>query len=199
MQEKLQNYTRGNGVLEKFLASKRAQKANQLIPDKLRNGRILDIGCGAYPYFLSHTYFNEKVAIDQQDNLVCPADIQWHVLDLNRQSKLDFEDGYFQVITMLAVVEHLDPGNLALLMKEIHRVLAPGGVFIMTTPAAWSDGILHRMAKIHLVSKDEIDEHKFAYTLPLLGWYMGAAGFHMMNVKFGYFELGLNLWAKAEK
>lgn len=70
---------------------------------------------------------------------------------------------------MLAVVEYLDPGKLSLLVKEIYRVLAPGGVFIMTTPASWIDGLLKSMSRLGLVSKEEIDEHTFAYTLPLLG------------------------------
>ncbi|MBI9051229.1 MAG: class I SAM-dependent methyltransferase [Anaerolineaceae bacterium] len=193
------SYTRGNGLLEKILAELRAQKANQLIPDYLRSGRILDIGCGANPYFLSHTYFSEKFAIDQQENSGCPIDINWHVLDLNNKYQLDFEDSYFSVVTMLAVVEHLDPMILSELVSEIFRILIPGGVFIMTTPAAWSDGILKTMAIMGLVSKEEIDEHQYTYTLPLLGWYMGKAGFDMDKLQFGLFEFGLNLWAKAEK
>jgi hypothetical protein len=57
--------TRGKGFLEPFLARQRAQTANQLIPPQLRQGRILDIGCGTYPYFLAHTEFEKKFAIDQ--------------------------------------------------------------------------------------------------------------------------------------
>lgn len=64
MQKKESDFTRGKGLLESVLAGMRARKANQLIPDELRTGRILDIGCGAYPYFLSHTFFHEKAAID---------------------------------------------------------------------------------------------------------------------------------------
>lgn len=191
--------TRGNGKLERLLAQLRAKKANELIPDELRSGRILDIGCGSNPYFLSHTYFSEKFAIDQLENDHCPVDIDWHVLNLHNNYQLEFDDDYFSAITMLAVVEHLDPVVLSQLVGEIYRVLVHGGVFIMTTPAAWSDGILHTMAKIGLVSKEEIDEHQYAYTLPLLGWYMGKAGFEMDKLEFGYFEFGLNLWAKGIK
>jgi hypothetical protein len=55
------------------------------------------------------------------------------------------------------------------------------------------------MASLNLVSTEEINEHVFAYTLPLLGWYFGRAGFEMTHVRFGYFELGLNLWATAQR
>jgi len=63
--------------------------------------------------------------------------------------------------------------------------LKPGGRLVITTPASWSDGLLHWMARIGLVSEEEINEHVYAYTLPLLGWYFGQAGFGMSKVKFG--------------
>jgi hypothetical protein len=55
------------------------------------------------------------------------------------------------------------------------------------------------MAKLGLVSSEEIEEHVYAYTLPLLGWYFGKAGYEMGQVQFGYFEFMLNMWATAEK
>ena len=189
--------TRGNGILESYLARLRARQANKLIPEYLRNGRILDIGCGSYPYFLAHTYFMEKYAVDQLDKPESVSEISWQTLDLNSEPLMPFEDKYFNAITMLAVAEHLNPSNLVQVFKEVYRMLNPNGIIIITTPAAWSDNLLQLMAKLGLVSKEEIDEHIFVYTLPLLGWYFGKAGFEMTKVKFGYFEFRLNLWAVA--
>ena len=191
--------TRGYGLLEPLLARLRARKANSLIPAELRKGRILDIGCGSYPYFLSHTYFSEKFAVDQLEKPKSISNINWHTLDLNTDPVLPFNDGYFDLVTMLAVTEHLSPNSLVLLFQQIHRVLRPGGRLILTTPAAWSDGLLRFMARWGLVSSAEIDEHVFAYTLPLLGWYFGKAGFEMTKTNFGYFEFNLNLWATADR
>lgn len=194
--------TRGKGLLEPLLADFRAQRANRLIPTHLRIGRILDIGCGTYPYFLAHTSFQEKFAIDQLPLPKHTADelrIESFTLDLEQKPKLPFEDNFFEVVTLLAVVEHLDPALMALLFKEIYRVLQPKGMVILTTPAAWSDGLLKFMARINLVSAEEIHEHAYAYTLPLLGWYFGQAGFEMTKTKFGYFEFLLNMWATAQK
>ena len=70
---------------------------------------------------------------------------------------------------MLAVVEHLNPDSLVKLFKECRRVLELDGMVILTTPAAWSDRLLRFMVRIWLVSKEEIDEHVYACTLPLLG------------------------------
>lgn len=191
--------TRGHGILEPFLARRRAARANRMIPNSLRDGRILDIGCGSFPYFLSHVYFQEKFAIDQLSPASVPADIQFNTLDLNNEPKLAFEDDFFSVITMLAVVEHLNPTSLVSLFKEAYRTLKPGGIIIITTPSAWSDGLLHFMARVRLVSPEEINEHVYAYTLPLLGWYFGKSGFDMTKLRFGYFEMRLNMWAVAKK
>ena len=191
--------TRGKGLLEPFLARQRARQANLLIPPELRAGRILDIGCGSFPYFLSHTFFTEKFAIERNIPGSPPPDIRWCAIDLNNETRLPFEEGFFSVITLLAVVEHLDRTKLTSLFQEAYRVLRPGGRVIITTPAAWSDKLLRGMARVHLVSAEEIEEHAYAYTLPLLGWYFGRAGFAMNKVRFGYFELMLNMWATAER
>lgn len=192
-------FTRGKGLLEPYLAQRRAATANRLIPSGLRTGRILDVGCGSFPYFLSHTSFKEKFAVDQLPPAVEAKEIRWHRLDLNSTPTLPFDSTYFDVVTMLAVAEHLNPASLEQLLKETHRTLKPGGRVIITTPAAWADGLLHWMARLGLVSAEEINEHVFAYTLPLLGWYFGRAGFAMHQVRFGYFEMGLNMWAMAER
>ena len=191
--------TRGSGVLEGQLARLRARQANHLIPSRLRQGRILDVGCGSIPYFLAHTSFQEKFAIDQLTPSIAGSDILWHTLNLNIEPHLPFEDGYFNVVTMLAVVEHLNPQSLITLFTEVHRILKPTGMLIITTPAAWSGGILNAMARLNLVSQEEIREHVYLYSLPLLGWYFGRAGFAMEQVHFGYFEFMLNLWAVAER
>jgi SAM-dependent methyltransferase len=191
--------TRGNGLLEPLLARLRARQANLLIPSVLRQGSILDIGCGSYPYFLSNTYFKEKFALDRFHPKEKIIDINWYTFDLSVSPFLPFEEDFFSVVTLLAVIEHIDPEVLVNLLMDIHRTLRPGGVLILTTPAAWSDSLLHRMSRTKLVSKEEIDEHVYAYTLPLLGWYMGKAGFEMRKVKFGTFEIGLNLWSTAYK
>jgi SAM-dependent methyltransferase len=194
--------TRGRGLLEPMLADLRAQRANKLIPFHLRNGRILDIGCGSFPYFLAHTSFQEKFAIDQiplPPHTAFELKIESYTLDLEVKPRLPFEDNFFEAVTLLAVVEHLDPSLMAILFKEIYRVLKPQGMVILTTPAAWSEGLLKFMARVSLVSAEEIHEHAYAYTLPLLGWYFGQAGFEMTKTHFGYFEFMFNMWATAQK
>ena len=192
--------TRGHGLLEPLLARLRTRQAERRLPSRLRSGRVLDIGCGSSPYFLSHTYFREKYAIDQLPPAAASArGILGHQLDLNAEPKIPFDDGFFAAVTLLAVAEHLDPAALERLLTEAHRVLAPGGRLVLTTPAARADRLLRWLARARLVSPEEIEEHKYAYTPGLLGWYFGRAGFAMEAIAIGHFELGLNLWATADR
>lgn len=190
---------RTRGLLEPLLTRLRARQANSLIPRSLRSGRILDIGCGFSAYFLRNTDFSEKFAIDRLDPPLNNHGIRWHVLDLNSTASLPFGDGELSVVTMLAVAEHLDPSRLCELLGEIHRTLQSGGLCILTTPSPWTDYPLRLMARTNLVNADLFGEHVYAYSLPLLGWHLGRAGFAMDSVRFGYFELTLNQWAIAKR
>ena len=90
-------FTRGRGLLEPFLARQRAHMANRLIPAALRRGRILDIGCGTFPYFLAHTAFADKFAIDQlpmPEEVSSRLRIDSHSLNLNQAPSLPFPDTF---------------------------------------------------------------------------------------------------------
>lgn len=197
---KARSVTRGHGLLEGFLAGKRRRRADALIPDESRAGRLLDIGCGSYPVFLLGTRFNERYGLDR----VAPVDLSDAGMtlvahDVADGSGLPFERGFFDVVTMLAVFEHLEPAVLARLLREIHRVLRPGGAYVMTTPARWTEEILKLMASLRLVSQEEVSEHKATYLSREIGSLLVEAGFDAGRIRQGSFEAGMNLWAVAEK
>lgn len=151
------NVTRGPGLLEEFLAKQRSRMANRLIPSTHRKGRILDIGCGTYPLFLLNTQFSEKYRLDKvvQEDYGTQFQNQKITLinyDIEIEDMLPFESEYFDVVTMLAVFEHIESKRLVELLGEIYRILKPGGMYIMTTPAFWTDSLLRFMAKLRLVS-----------------------------------------------
>jgi SAM-dependent methyltransferase len=191
--------TRGNGLLEPFLARLRARQADRLIPSDLRGGRILDIGCGTRPYFLSQTSFGEKFAIDRHAPPGPQDHIAWHTLDIEEATALPFADQFFSVVTMLAVVEHLDPDKVGRVFREARRTLRPGGVLFLTTPAPWSGPLLRAMARVGFVSREEVDEHRYAGRRVALGMALAESGFDMDHIRSGYFECGLNMWAVARR
>lgn len=202
--------TRGYGLLEKFLAKQRAKQADKLIPQELRSGAILDIGCGTYPFFLVNTPFEKKYGVDriERETQTITADdsnnnnripVTLTDYDVEKAEKLPFENDYFNAVTMLAVFEHIEPVKLPFLLNEIHRVLRPGGVFVLTTPAARTDRLLRFMAKMRLVSPVEIDEHKDAYTPKKIRMIFQKTKFHQENIRIGHFELFMNLYASVTK
>lgn len=192
------NVTRGWGLLEGFLAKKRAKMANKFIKNNQKKERILDIGCGSYPYFLLNTDIKEKYGIDPSLNFLEVKGINMKKLDVTKQ-KLPFKDNFFEVVTMLAVFEHLDYDRLDFVLKEIRRILQKNGLLVVTTPAPWSDKLLHFMALFGLISKEEIHEHKHHYNMNAIEKMLTSADFEKNNVKGGYFELGLNMWFTAKK
>ncbi len=197
--------TRSYGLLEGILAKERCRIANRLIPAEKRSGKLLDIGCGSHPLFLTNTEFNGKFGLDKmvrpEQKVVLKErhDISLVNYDVEQAREIPFESNSFDVVTMLAVFEHIEPELLPELLSEIHRILKPGGMYLLTTPAVWTDGLLRVLAKLRLVSPVEIEEHKDAYTHPRIGDLLARGGFDRGGMSFGYFEVYLNLWATAVK
>ncbi|MBS1238504.1 MAG: type 11 methyltransferase [Deltaproteobacteria bacterium] len=195
--------TRGNGLLEAFLAKKRGQLTDKLIPSSCRTGRILDIGCGSFPLFLTGIEFAGKYALDkkavEESRELDGQGITFLNFDIEMGEKLPFDDEYFDVVTMLAVFEHIEPAKLTVILKEIHRILKKKGLYVLTTPAVWTQSLLKLMASFNLVSSAEIEEHKGAYNHRLIAELLGDAFFPPEKMRFGYFEMFMNNWAVAEK
>jgi len=203
-QLKVEQPTRGHGALEVYLSRRRARMADRLIPTELRTGRLLDIGCGAYPYFLTATRFAEKWGVDQIFDSETKLQLgHEHVnllpFDAQQSSELPFPDDQFSVVTMLAVFEHIATDRLSVLLKEVKRVLKTDGIYIATTPAFWTDSLLKSLAAIRLLSSVEIDEHKGVYRHADIKGALKEAGFNSSSIRQGYFEVFMNTWSVAKK
>ena len=110
-----QSATRGYGLLENMLSKRRARCADALIPDPSRHGRLLDIGCGNTPYFLLNIEFEDKFGIDKWDSKnqksrdeFVDEQLMLFNFDIFSNNHLPFDDDYFDVVTMLAVFEHIE-------------------------------------------------------------------------------------------
>lgn len=181
------------------MAALRARRAERALRG-VRRGRLLDVGCGHYPYFLTRSDFARRHGVDREpgpDWTARPADgITLAVADIERTPDLPFRTGTFDAVTMLAVVEHISERALGPLLADIRRVLAPGGRLVITTPPPWSDPVLRVLARAGLASSTELEEHQVTYTPSRLRGLLEAAGFS--RVRAGVFEAGLNVWASGD-
>jgi 2-polyprenyl-3-methyl-5-hydroxy-6-metoxy-1,4-benzoquinol methylase len=119
-------------------ATARPRVVNDVIP-RVTNGRLLDIGCGNGEYLLrmksigwqcKGVEFNDKAAS------ICRR----HGLDIFQGNLVDanLEDASFDFVTAHHLIEHVpDPHAL---MKEIARILRPGGTLLIRTPDSESLG-----------------------------------------------------------
>ncbi len=189
--------TRGYGIFERFLSLQRVNCAVRLIQQERGNARggcLVDIGCGMHPIYLLVSKYEKKYGLDKAlpEKLSVSRRFTYMPYDIDVQDRLPFEDQYVDVVTLLAVFEHVKHDRLQEFFSDIRRILKSGGVCVVTTPSVWSDGILRIMAKCHLVSPEEIEDHKNNLSTSEIVKIFKQSGFS--RVRRGYFECFFNRW-----
>jgi 2-polyprenyl-3-methyl-5-hydroxy-6-metoxy-1,4-benzoquinol methylase len=125
----------------------------------IRQGaRVLDIGCADGALFRQlHSRIKSGVGTDialQQSvgngrfQLIA-GQLPW---DLAAR-------GDFDVVTMLAVVEHLPVEVIPTLREQCSEALKPGGLLLITVPSVQVDRILHALMRLHLIAGMSLHEH----------------------------------------
>lgn len=110
---------------------------------------------------------------------------------------LPFERESFEIVTMLAVLEHL---NFPIeMLREIERVLVPNGVLLLTVPSRASKPVLEFLAyKLHIIDEREILDHKKYYNKGDLREAISQVkGLKLHTHR--YFQCGMNNFAKIIK
>ena len=129
---------------------------------------LLDIGCGKMPYkkyLLEHSKVNNYVGLDietalEYDTVVKP-DFIWDGISM------PFESNRFDCALGTEVLEHCPEPEVVL--KEVYRVLKPGGIFFFTVPFLWN---LH-----------EIPHDEYRYTPFSLERHLRNSGFKYIELK----------------
>ncbi|GHC60008.1 class I SAM-dependent methyltransferase [Ulvibacter litoralis] len=139
---------------------------NSILPQL--KGELLDIGCGKMPYrkyILENSEVGNYIGLDIESALVydndTKPDFTWNGITM------PFENSSFDCAFGTEVLEHCPEPEIVL--KEVYRVLKPGGVFFFTVPFLWN---------LHEVPHDE-----YRYTPFSLQRHLSNSGFSEINIK----------------
>ena len=140
---------------------------------KVERPRILDVGCGTGANLELLSRFGDAEGVDVSHDALafCRARGLENVRH-GEAERLPYRDGSFDLVTALDVVEHLDDDVAGL--KEMRRVLRPGGRALLFVPAfmfLW--GV-----------QDDVSNHRRRYTLRGLRRTVRAAGFEVERATY---------------
>jgi len=119
------------------LYRKRVEMCLNLLPG---GGRVLEVGFGAGVSFPNlNARYKEVYGIDLKSD--CDAvtscfakrGIQTNLCE-GSVTELPYEDGKFDAVFLVSILEHLLPQDLHKAFQEIRRVLRPGGVIVYGVP-----------------------------------------------------------------
>ncbi|MDQ6998972.1 MAG: class I SAM-dependent methyltransferase [Mariprofundus sp.] len=96
-------------------------------------GNHLDIGSGTGNLIrrMRMQYNLTSSACDYTAEFMALDDVKVDIVDLN-DGVLPYADNSFDLVTFTEVAEHLE--NYRAIVREVHRILKPGGVIVLTTP-----------------------------------------------------------------
>lgn len=159
-------YTGRRKILESFL-----EDICRHITD--RRPHILDVGCGTGANLLMLSKYGDAEGVDvSEDALAFCRERGLKNVKLGAAEKLPYEEGTFDLVTALDVVEHLDDDLGGL--REMRRVLRPGGrvlLFVPTFMFLWG-------------LQDDVSNHRRRYRLPELRRVLEQAGFEIERTTY---------------
>jgi ubiquinone/menaquinone biosynthesis C-methylase UbiE len=129
---------------KKHLISDDHQRVNRVL--SLPFGRrVLDVGCsdGTVSFEIARRYGSEVVGVDIATSAIAeamkkldqPPSLQSVVhFAVGFAEELDFTDESFDTVSACEVLEHIGASQLALALKNLVRMLKPGGNMIVTVP-----------------------------------------------------------------
>jgi SAM-dependent methyltransferase len=138
-----------------------------------RRPRILDVGCGTGANLLMLSKYGDAEGVDvSEDALAFCRERGLDRVKLGAAEALPYDDGTFDLVTALDVVEHLDDDLGGL--REMRRVLRPGGrvlLFVPTFMFLWG-------------LQDDVSNHRRRYRLSELRRLLEDAGFVMERATY---------------
>jgi len=185
-------------ILEPFLRKLRMRRVLPVIRS-FPSCRLLDVGCGWEARLLKSVepYICSGVGIDFKAPELSSAKLS--TISVTLDDKLPFADNSFDVVTLMAVLEHLE--KPLEILREIRRVLkkpeaagnsgGSGGILVGTVPSKAAKPVLEFLSyRLKIVNEAEIRDHKRYFNKRDLLEIFSDAGF--VEVRHRYFQCGMN-------
>ncbi|PLW96612.1 MAG: methyltransferase [Marinilabiliales bacterium] len=114
----------------------------QMLAGKQRQGHILDIGCATGEFLNAFSKRGWKVSGIEPDSDAAEYASKNYGIDVYPESEIEkFKDDTFDIVTMWHVLEHVEDFHKRI--KEIKRVLRPGGILTIAVPNPESADAVH--------------------------------------------------------
>jgi 2-polyprenyl-3-methyl-5-hydroxy-6-metoxy-1,4-benzoquinol methylase len=186
-------------TIDRILQKWRMSKALQHIP---AGSRLLDIGCFDGSFFVyAGNRLNSGLGIDPLliEDTVAEREARTLSIETHRDS-ITLVKGFFpkdipagtekfDVITALAVFEHIPEEMLQDFVAACHSWLNDKGLVILTVPSPFVDKILVVLSKLRLIDGMSLEEH---HELPVEGICNLYTNNAFTLLKHSTFQLGLN-------
>lgn len=154
-------------ILESFL-----KQIVQNPKSKIKNPKILDVGCGTGGNLEMLAKFGSAEGVDVSDDALEFCRRKGLKAHKGLAESLPFADESFDVVTALDVVEHLDDDIAGL--SEMYRVLRTGGKTLIFVPAfMWLWGV-----------QDDVSNHRIRYTKAQITKRLKQAGFEIERATY---------------
>jgi len=140
-----------------------------------RSLEILDVGCGAGNMFHHLGRYGKVVGVENHPSPVAAGQARGYDIRQGDGRDLPFPDNRFDLVSALDVIEHNEED--VTMLREIYRVLKPGGVVLVTVPALqwlWSHN-------------DVLNAHVRRYTTSQIRDRFGQAGFEPLRTTYNNF------------
>lgn len=169
--------------IDRLLQRWRFAKAARFIPN---GARVLDIGSDDGAMF---EYLGERLGRGVGIDPAAPARSNGRWVVIGGRFPEDVPGGRFDVITALAVLEHISDDALASFRDACIERLEPGGRFIATVPSPAVDRILHVLERFKLIHGMALHEHH-GFEATSTPQVFSAPELRLMRAR--RFQLGLN-------
>jgi ubiquinone/menaquinone biosynthesis C-methylase UbiE len=132
------------GESSTFFAQYKAKKLREWCPEKIDQSiKILDFGCGdgVMTSFVQHEFKNASMyGTDPSSESIEVAQETFGHINFGTSFglKIDFEDNFFDLIYAAAAFHHIPFEDHETYVKEILRVLKPGGTFVLFELNPWN-------------------------------------------------------------